>query len=67
MAMLTDSPINLALHDKGTVLFNVNEIDLDIAALDVHNGKGLLPVKCARRTAIEGFAVIHEVSYLNAV
>ena len=42
--MLPCSAIDLAVDDKGAVLLNVDYVHLDVAALDVHDGKGLLPI-----------------------
>ena len=41
---LANSPIDLAVHHERSILLNVNQVNLDILALDVDDGKRLLPV-----------------------
>ena len=41
---LANPSIDLALNDERAVLLNVNNVHLHIATLDVHDGKGLLPI-----------------------
>ena len=45
MAMLADSAIDLALHNECAVLLDVDYVHLDVRTLDVHDGKGLLPIR----------------------
>ena len=42
---LANPSIYLALHDKRAVLLNVDYVHLDVRTLDVHDGKGLLPIR----------------------
>ena len=41
---LANPSIDLATHDERAVLLDVNNIDLHVRSLDVHDGKGLLPI-----------------------
>ena len=41
---LANPSIDLALHNERAVLLNVNYVHLDVASLDIHDGKGLLPI-----------------------
>ena len=62
---LANPSIDLAIDYERAVLLDVNQIHLYVGTLNVHDGEGLLPVKRARRTAVERLTEIHEVSYLN--
>ena len=62
---LANPSIDLALNDESAVLLDVNDVHLDVASLDIHDGKSLLPI--SRSLGVLGLSKVHEITYLNSV
>ena len=60
---LANPAVDFSIDDKRPVLFYVNEIHLDVLAMDIHDGESLLPI--SRSLGICGLFEVHEVSYLD--
>ena len=65
LSSLSRSSIAFARHDERAVFLDVDEIHLDVLALDVHDGECLLPV--GRPFRITGLAKVHKITNLDTM
>ena len=54
---LANPSIDLALHNKRAIFLYVNQVDLDVLPVDIHDGETLLPI--SRSLGVSSLFEVH--------